>query len=268
MPTEVFHAVSGGDGSGSASSPGPVQRLMSATGLRVLEMDPRQAPDGEGLMPEERGPVARAVEKRRRQYTAGRLLSRQLLQEWDHGDHPLVPDADRVPTWPTGLVGCITHTDIWCAAVVGRSAAWRGLGIDVEPATPLSEPLHASVCRAEELQWLSERSPTERGLLAKAIFSAKESIYKALFPEVREFLGFEGMRIELTRLKGTDWQFTAELQRPWGTLQPGARFEGGLASLAAPLVTTAIALQHPGRSAGSTGGAARATAPSAPSAIE
>lgn len=211
-------------------------------------MDPRLAPRGEGLLPSEFAGIAQAVEKRQRQYTAGRLLARELLAQRGFSDYALVSDAQRVPQWPTGTIGCITHTDSWCAVSVANSSLFQGLGIDVEPDSPLARDLWESIARPEELEWLARQPETERGRLCKGLFSAKESIYKSLYPSVRIFLGFDAMLIEFQRLDEHRFEWTATLQRDWGDLPRGRVFSGGQLLFSQAHLATAIALPSPAAS--------------------
>jgi 4'-phosphopantetheinyl transferase EntD len=226
-----------------AHSNGPLARLLADDRIKVAETDPRCVEPGVGLFAEEARAVANAVESRRKQFTAGRLLARRALHELGVAPLALIPDEQRVPRWPAGIVGSITHTHGWCAAAVALAAQIEALGADVEAATPLDPGLWERVCRPEERHWLERHAPEPAGLLAKALFSAKESIYKALFPSVRSFLDFQSMQIECSPSvasgSGT-WQ--AVLQVPWGTYTAGQRFGTGSVSIDSEWILTAIAL--------------------------
>ena len=222
---------------------GPLARLLATEPIRVAELDPRSVPASAGLFAEEARAVANAVESRRQQYTAGRLLARQAWQELGIEPVPLLNDEQRVPRWPQGIVGCITHTHGWCAAAVARAEQVSALGVDVEAATPLDVDLWERICRPEERALLSTQPERAAGLLAKATFSAKESIYKALYPRVRVFLDFQAMHIALEpqAAAGTSrWQAT--LQVPWGPFEAGQRFGSGWLSIDDDWILTALAL--------------------------
>jgi enterobactin synthetase component D / holo-[acyl-carrier protein] synthase len=196
-----------------------------------------------GLFPEESRVIGSAVQSRREQFSAGRWLARRAWQELGQASVPLLNDEQRVPIWPAGIVGTITHTQIWCAVAVARSADVAGLGADVEPATALEVGLWERVCRPEERDFLQGQAPPLAGLLAKAVFSAKESIYKALYPKVRSFLDFQAMRIELLPSDAPGiWLWYAELQVPWGHLAPGWRTGPGKLSIDNDLIVSAIVL--------------------------
>ena len=230
----------------SESAHGPLARLLADTPAQVAEIDPRQVPVDAGLFPEEAAAISKAVSSRRQQYTAGRYLARNAWQRLGQAPLALLNDEQRVPMWPAGIIGTITHTHVWCAVAVARSSDVSGLGADVEAATALELGLWERVCRPEEREFLRAQPAELAGLLGKAIFSAKESIYKALYPGVRSFLDFQAMRIELGAAsalqRGTERLWHAELQVPWGHLQPGQRFGPGKLSIDAELILSAIVL--------------------------
>ena len=229
--------------SSAALGAGPLARLIADPRVLVAELDPREVTPEAGLFPEEAAQIANAVLSRRQQFTAGRVLARRAWQPLGQAAVPLTSDEQRVPRWPSGIVGTITHTHGWCAAAVARSGDVRALGADVEAATPLELGLWSRVCRPEERSFLAAHPGETGGLLAKAIFSAKESIYKALYPTVRVFLDFQGMHIELEPAPGEGrWTWRATLQTAWGHHLPGARFEPGRLSIDRELILSAVVL--------------------------
>jgi len=192
-------------------------RLLDAS-MTTEEMDPRSI-EGGLLEPEEQA-VAGAVARRIDQFTAGRVCARRALARLGVDPQiPILAGEDRVPIWPDGFVGSITHTDSWCAAAVARASEVRGIGIDLEPATPLKESLVTRICTSTERQWLSDAS--EPGLLAKVIFSAKEAVYKCQYPLTREFLGFHAVTLHLG-----DGLFTAVFQQDVADFRRGDRIFG------------------------------------------
>jgi len=229
--------------SSAALDAGPLARLIADPRVRVAEVDPREVTPEAGLFPEEAALIANAVLSRRQQFTAGRVLARRAWQGLGQAAVALTSDEQRVPRWPSGIIGTITHTHGWCAAAVARASDVRALGADVEAATPLELGLWSRVCRPEERSFLAAHPGEAGGLLAKAIFSAKESIYKALYPAVRVFLDFQGMHIELEPAPGEgQWTWRATLQTPWGEHLPGERFEPGRLSIDRELILSAVVL--------------------------
>jgi len=221
----------------------PIARLIDDPRVVVAEMDPRAATPGAGLFAEEAAIVDNAVLSRRQQFTAGRLLARQAWQRLGQAPVPLLNDAQRVPIWPRDIVGTITHTHVWCGAAVARRSDVTGLGADVEQASPLELNLWDRICRPEEVAFLRSQPEPPRGLLAKAIFSAKESIYKALYPSVRVFLDFQGMHIALEPGPSDGrWKWTATLQVAWGSFAAGQSFAPGQLAIEREVIASAVVL--------------------------
>lgn len=163
-------------------------------GVLVAEMDPRDA-DPRSLLPDELALVSTAIDSRQREFAAGRLLARRLLAELGvTGCSSLLSGAEREPVWPEGIVGSITHKRAWAAVAVARTSVVRGVGCDLEEDGPLGEPLWRRVLTDEEQRWVSAQP--DAGRLAKVMFSAKESFYKAQFALTRAWLGF--LDVELT----------------------------------------------------------------------
>ena len=151
----------------------------------------------EDLLPEERALVARAVVGRQAEFATGRVLARGLLEALGGARAPLLRDEDRVPLWPDGVVGSIAHTTGRCLVAVGASREVRGVGVDIEPDEPVQAGIERRVCVPRELEALSRiADPDLRGRRCRLIFSAKESVYKAFFPRVREFWGFHEVELE------------------------------------------------------------------------
>jgi 4'-phosphopantetheinyl transferase EntD len=114
------------------------------------------------------------------------------------------------------MVGSITH----CAGIAAAAVAWEedlaGLGLDLEPLDrPLGPGVAGLVCHDSELGIGPAALTPEQRLLA--IFSAKEAIYKAVFPIGRVYLDF--LDAELRWLPERD-AFHATLLKPAGVDGP------------------------------------------------
>lgn len=170
------------------------------------------------LFAEEEPAVLRAVPKRWREFIAGRVAARQALRDIG-GPAPALPaDVDRLPVWPDGFTGSITHCDDLCLAVASRQV--RAVGLDVEPATDLPADLWQEILLPPELS--SVAAAARPGLAAKLMFCAKEAAYKAQYPLTRVIYGFHDMRLMVL----DDHQFVAEFRIPVGDFQPGDRLRG------------------------------------------
>jgi 4'-phosphopantetheinyl transferase EntD len=137
--------------------------------------------------------VAAAVPGRRHEFAAGRACARVALERLGIQDFPLLPDADQVPRWPAGIVGSIAHCEACCVVGVARAEQVAGLGLDVEPATPLEAELLPLVASSRELA----AHPGPERELGKLIFCAKEAFYKCYFPCARHPLEFRDVEVAL-----------------------------------------------------------------------
>lgn len=147
--------------------------------------------------PQEAQFVKRAVLKRRQEFAAGRWAAHQAIVALGHGPSPVAMDDDRCPRFPPGLYGSIAHSRYVAVAVVGRRQCKEALGIDVEDKSPLPLEVIPVVCLREEITRLEKWSHGLGEDAAKLIFSAKEAVYKNLFPEWRRVLEFSDVEIEV-----------------------------------------------------------------------
>lgn len=156
--------------------------------------------------------VARAVEKRRREFATGRLCARRALAALGVEAGAIGSGERGEPLWPAGVVGAISHCRGYRGAAVARAAELASLGIDAEPHQPLPDGLLGDVARAEErpaLAALAAAAPEVHW--DRLLFSAKESVYKAWFPLAKRWLGFEDAVLELDPERRA---FTARLLVP------------------------------------------------------
>jgi 4'-phosphopantetheinyl transferase EntD len=140
--------------------------------------------------------VGRAVPKRVQEFAAGRLCARRALAEFGFVDHPVRVAEDRQPMWPDGMVGSITHTTGFCAAVVARRPAATALGLDSEVVGSVNAEIWHKICVPLESAWVESLPAPQRAAAITLIFSAKEAFYKCQYPAVRQHLNFHDARVE------------------------------------------------------------------------
>ncbi|MFD7256839.1 4'-phosphopantetheinyl transferase [Streptomyces sp. NPDC059874] len=183
------------------------------------------------LYPEEQEVVARAVDKRRREFSAVRACARRAMAKLGLPPVPVLPGERGAPRWPEGLIGSMTHCDGYRAAALVHATDLASLGIDAEPHRPLPDgilPAVALPAERERLALLGARRPEVHW--DRVLFSAKESVYKAWYPLTGKWLDFEEADIEIHMPSGTAsyGRFRAELLVP-GPVVGGRRlghFEG------------------------------------------
>ncbi len=178
-----------------------------------LERDARRL----GIQPPDN--IRRAVAKRQAEYLAGRLCAREALRQLT--GTAAVPghrSADRGPAWPAGQVGAITHSHGWAAAVVGSAEEYLGLGLDAESLLPPAKALRLAdqILTPAELQRLQALDEDGQAFAITLAFSAKESLFKALHPQVGQMFFFQDAEILAVDPAGTfDIRLLLELSPRW-----------------------------------------------------
>jgi 4'-phosphopantetheinyl transferase EntD len=192
------------------------------------------------LLPEEQDFTRHLVAKRFREFVLGRACARSALVSLGAGGKAIPTGPNREPVWPPGVVGSITHVRGLAAAVVGRQETFASLGLDIESAAPLEAELVARICRPDEISRMSP--PGELPALAKRSFSIKESIYKCLWPLLREFLDFGDIEIVYERQAAA---FTAVSHTPKCPAELIARLQGRFVRCGDYLAAASTILQPP-----------------------
>lgn len=179
--------------------------------------------------------LTRAVTKRRAEYLAGRWCCQRLL-----GAHQVngtvEHSAQRAPRWPVGVYGSVSHSENRALVISVRdSSAWR-TGVDIERFDrPTMLETAAEITDIRERTLLAQRTEdVALGILLA--FSAKESLYKALWPEVEAFFGFDAASL----VDVNEGTFTLELNQTLSpSLHAGQRFCGRW-QYEAPFITTLV----------------------------
>ena len=182
--------------------------------------------------------LASAVTKRKAEFVAGRVCAaRALRMAGCAGPSELLVSPDRTPVWPEGFVGSITHTKGFVSAAVASGADMRSVGIDSERimSERTSAQVKGLVAGGESsANWLApgETPPLTQVEWTTLIFSAKESVYKCLYPVVKTFLGFADVRcvacdwaarkLTLRLVRDASGEFGAgtELSSRWEIVEP------------------------------------------------
>ena len=100
--------------------------------------------------------------------------------------------AGRRPIWPAGQVGAITHSNDFAAAIV--SCDLLSIGLDIERLGRIKEKLYDKLFTPLELASINEMADWE---VETVIFSAKESIYKAIYFMLRRYVNFKEVELSL-----------------------------------------------------------------------
>ena len=149
------------------------------------------------LYPQEHAETTTFGEKRRSEFSAGRLCAKLALAELGIVNFPLQINVDRRPRWPDDIVGSISHTHDYCAALVARTKDADAIGFDVERTERIGEELWDTLFTSRERERLATLSPARRVIEATIVFSAKEAFYKCHFARSPTWLDFTDVEIEI-----------------------------------------------------------------------
>jgi 4'-phosphopantetheinyl transferase EntD len=194
-----------------------IEKILSASaGVECVEAF--TDPPGIVLFPGEEALVAKAVEKRRREFATARNCAHRALARLGVAPAPIVRGERGAPQWPAGVVGSITHCAGYRAAAVARARDVLTIGIDAESDEVLPDGVLDLVSLPDErarLRDLAAAAPDT--CWDRLLFSAKEAVYKAWFPLAGRWLGFDEADITFSATDGT---FAARL------LVPAPKVEG------------------------------------------
>lgn len=192
-------------------------RLPLPSHVAVVELGPDDDAHLERAEEDFVGP--RTVPARRREFALGRTAAREALRLLGAGRPPILVGRNREPLWPEGVVGSITHAAGFAIAAVTWRELCGGLGLDLEVVRSFPE-LGREIMTGAETEWLEALPLSSRERAAFELFSAKEAVYKAFFPRVGRFFGFEA--VEAMPVRG-DEGFLIHFTEPIDDAYPPSR---------------------------------------------
>ncbi len=159
-----------------------------------------------------------ASERRQCEFLAGRLLAARALALLNLPPATVGRAPDRRPVWPHGLAGSISHARGFAACLVAP-AGDPGADVETLARDQALAALRRHALTAADQALLADEDPA----LVSLIFSAKETLFKALYPSVGRSFGFDAA--ELAALPG-DSGLTLRLTRDLAPgLSAGQRFD-------------------------------------------
>ncbi|MFE0464376.1 4'-phosphopantetheinyl transferase [Kitasatospora sp. NPDC058965] len=151
------------------------------------------------LHPAEQELAATMVPVRRREFRTGRDCARRALGRLGLPPGPVLAGPRGEPRWPAGVVGSLTHCPGYRAAVVARRSDLPVLGIDAEPHRPLPPGVWSAVSLPQERARHGALRQLHPGIhWDRALFSAKEAVFKAWYPLTGRPLEFEEADVTLS----------------------------------------------------------------------
>lgn len=179
--------------------------------LSAAQMTPAKAPSGSGaivrasfdlaafdpdlfaaLGVERPTRIAGAITKRQAEFLAGRMMAKLAQEALGHPPCPIPIGADRAPVWPDGVAGSISHARGFCASILVPEVLGNP-GIDIEAIAKgrtQDAILRTALCETEHNIIDGAPAPFGKDRLVTLCFSAKETLFKALFPTVGHHFGF------------------------------------------------------------------------------
>ncbi len=133
--------------------------------------------------------LQQAVKKRRAKFLASRWLARETLRMYGIPDFLLQNHSDRSPVWPSGIQASLSHTGGAVALTVTRQPLYVGVDIEMIMSERTAEET-ASVLMSDEENARLRALPLAFPQAATLLFSLKESLYKALWPQLHQPMDF------------------------------------------------------------------------------
>ena len=152
------------------------------------------------LLPEEQA-IAKSFgsQKRRAEFTLGRICAHVALSRFGLETKPILRNPEtREPCWPNSVWGSITHSAGFVAVAVGLKKEIKGVGIDLESfSRSVDFNIRRHVCVDSELEWLESLPTKQANRALRIIFSAKESIFKCIYPGTKTYLNFKDAAVSV-----------------------------------------------------------------------
>tara|TARA_B100001094_G_C18194708_1_gene809872 strand:- start:1690 stop:2403 length:714 start_codon:yes stop_codon:yes gene_type:complete len=138
------------------------------------------------------------------EFSAGRQLAEYALKHQGSVITSLTYQEQQAPLWPQGYLGSISHKSDRCVVCL-TSDVKTYLGIDLELwfNEDKAQNIAPRILTTTEHQFATQ---IDLARLCCLIFSAKETLYKALYPKVQQFFGFQDASIVELDLEHQSYQ--------------------------------------------------------------
>ena len=191
------------------------------------------------LQPEEQALAESfSSQKRRAEFTLGRICAHGALSRFCLESEPILRNPEtREPCWPDSVWGSITHSAGFAAVAVGLKKDIKGVGIDMESLSrSVDFNIRRHVCVDSELEWLESLPTKQANRALRIIFSAKESIFKCLYPGTKTYLSFKDAAVSVNE---TEKKFSfIILKSSPGIIQQGFSHHGRYSEMDKMLLTS------------------------------
>ncbi|BCH12647.1 4'-phosphopantetheinyl transferase (plasmid) [Mesorhizobium sp. 131-3-5] len=147
--------------------------------------------------------LSTALPIRRAEFLAGRAMAYAALQALGQPTAEIPIGSDRAPVWPKASAGSITHARGLCACFAIADLGWQ-VGVDVEAMASghALESILSMAANEQERALIARQTVLPRDRLATLLFSAKETLFKGLYPVARRFFGFDCAELQTPPANG------------------------------------------------------------------
>ncbi|NOI80250.1 4'-phosphopantetheinyl transferase superfamily protein [Vibrio tubiashii] len=137
--------------------------------------------------------LRQANHKRQAEFIAGRVAAHYSMNAFDQ-DQNVEINPDRSPLFPKALKGSISHSQnlAIAATIPSEKIPDTHLGIDIQHwfSSDETDDVAGLVCKDVEIERLQDSHLSYQQKVT-LLFSAKEALYKAIYPQVKEVLNFD-----------------------------------------------------------------------------
>ncbi|MEE2751597.1 MAG: 4'-phosphopantetheinyl transferase superfamily protein [Myxococcota bacterium] len=149
----------------------------------------------ETLHPDERSYAQDLKAHKKISWVGGRLAIRTAMKPLHSSQDAVLSGPYGAPILPRGLTGSISHKKSLAVAMVARSHHGT-IGIDLEELTPERPGIAERVLTESELDAVRSLPIDRQWTSILLRFAMKEAFYKALFPHVTRYVGFDEAVVE------------------------------------------------------------------------
>lgn len=152
--------------------------------------------------------LEKAAAKRKLEFLAGRLCANQAASQICLSPPLIQTGSAGEPIWPCGITGSISHSSKLACAAIAQGAGTIHIGIDLEDIARTKDMANLTsliLTRSEETYLPSGLEDRNRYVLQ--VFCLKEALYKAIYPILQRFVGFQ--EVALRRNRSGRWSVTA-----------------------------------------------------------
>lgn len=163
--------------------------------------------------------------ERRLEFQLSRYAAFLLYKELTNKSlEQLNSNIDNSLNWPSEVVGSISHSREFVIVAMGFTEKLSSIGIDIERIGRIKENLNRIILNEFDLKIHSQLT---NDVLFTLIFSAKESLYKALRPLAGVFFGFDAAHVSAIDYDHGEFIISLNFDLPNGfTKEWGSKIKG------------------------------------------